>query len=148
MAARRLIVVLLVLLAISIVAAAIAPDRRAGFLREGDQQEEPTVQETTTAPSGGALTRTVTASAERPETIRAEVGDQLGLTVEVDGFAEVRIEPLGLIESASPDDPAIFDLLLREPGELTIRSGEGGEVAGRIVVGDAPRPGSGDSVVP
>lgn len=142
MAARRLILVLVVLLAISIAAAAIAPDRR-GILA-GD--EEPTGQTTDTtqeaaeprpAPSGELVVEKVTADPAEPETIRASPGDQLELSVDSARPIQVEIRALGLIDEATPDAPAYFNVLLRETGQLAITDADSGEIVGRIVAGPA-----------
>jgi hypothetical protein len=136
MAARRLVAVLVVLLAISIVAAAIAPERQSGLL--GDESTSTTT--TTTAPqadptpSGKLIETTISAAAKDPEVVRARAGDQLEITVTSDAWVEIEIPDFGLLEAASPDAPAVFNLLLRRPGGLPIVKGEGGAEVGRIVV--------------
>ena len=129
---------LVVLLAVSIVAAAIAPDRRSDLLRGGEETTEPepaaAPEPPSPAPSGEVLTRTIVASPMSPETVDATLGDQLSLRVEVGDTTEVQIEPLGMIETASPDDPALFELLLREPGALPVTTTGDGKIIGRILV--------------
>ena len=143
MAARRLIIVLVVLLAVSIVAAAIAPDRRSDLLRGGEEttEPEPPAPPETASPErgGAALTRTIVASPASPETVGAAPGDQLSLSVEVAETTEVQIEPLGVIETASPDDPALFELLLRDPGALPVTTTGDGRIVGRILVEEGGR---------
>jgi len=136
-AARRLIVVLAVLFAISIAAAAIAPDRRSP-VPGGEESTEETTEEAAPAappplPSGELLTETITADAADPQTIRAEPGDQLQLSVEANRPLQIEIEPFGLLEEATPDAPASFDILLREAGQAAITDAESGEIVGRIL---------------
>ena len=146
MAARRLILVLVVLLGISIAAAAIAPDRQTSLLGDGGEEtaEETTTETTTTdsteeeperaiATSDAVVKRTITADAEDPETVRAEPGDQLELLVRTDRFRQLEIEALGLIEDATPDAPAAFNILLRESGAVAITDPASGKIVGRIV---------------
>lgn len=135
MAARRLIVVLLVLFGISIVAAAIAPERRSPFATS-EESTTTTTTATTPAPkpSGELVSTTIAADAADPETVRASPGDQLELSVTSPKPLQVEIPPYGLLEEASPDAPAVFNVLLREPGAVPLTDAEGGEVIGRILV--------------
>lgn len=141
MAARRLIIILVVLLAISIAAAAVAPERRS---RLASLPEETSTTESAgrPLPSGSLVTSELEASPEEPQTIRAEIGDRLALSVASQRTREVEIPSLGLLEDAARGAPARFDLLLREPGTLPITDSESGSVIGRIVVeADGPAPG-------
>ncbi len=149
MAARRLIIVLLVLFAISVAAAVIAPDRRGTLL--GDRTERAstttTTGSTTTAterlPSGAAVSGRIDASAARPESVEARVGDQLELAVTSDRARLVEIPAFGVIADAVPDAPATFNLLLREAGTLPVRDADSGALLGRIEVAVARRGVSG-----
>lgn len=149
MAARRLIIVLIVLFAISVAAAVIAPDRRGTLL--GDRSERAstmtTASSTTTAterlPSGAAVSRRIDASAPRPESVDARVGDQLELAVASDRARLVEIPAFGVIADAAPDAPATFNLLLREAGSLPVRDAESGALLGRIEVAAARRGATG-----
>jgi hypothetical protein len=141
-AARRLIAVLLVLLAASVVVAAIAPDRRSPLGIDGEEETQSEEEAAAEAPkpgppsaSGERVARTLRASAERPPTIRADPGDQLSLSVAVRAPTELEIVPLGRLETASADDPALFELLLREPGRLSVTDAESEQVLGRVAVG-------------
>lgn len=142
MAARRLIAVLLVLLAASVVVAAIAPDRRSPLGIDGEEETQTEEEAAEEAPpedsqqaSGDRVARTLQASAERPPTVRAEPGDQLSLSVAVRAPTELEIVPLGRLETASAEDPALFELLLREPGRLAVTDTESERVLGRVAVG-------------
>lgn len=141
MAARRLIIVLVVLFAISIGAAAIAPQRDSPFT--DDESSTTTTTTTTDEPEdagepdpaeGGPLMAEIIASAEKPETARAGIGDQVQLNVAVEGGGQVEIPPLGLLDTAGPAAPATFDLLLREAGALPITDAETGDLIGRLLV--------------
>lgn len=120
MAARRLIVVLAVLLAISIAAAAIAPDRRSSIVDSSEPESTTTAPEDVSAPRGALVEASVVASTDDPETIEAEVGDQLSLEVVSDRPLQLTIQPLGLTEDVAADTPARFDVLLREAGILPV----------------------------
>lgn len=146
MAARRLIIVLVVLFAISIAAAAIAPDRRT-TIGESDETESTTTTSTLEPGSPGSVVEaSIVASSGDPETIEASVGDQLALEVVTERPLQVAIEPLGLVEDATPDAPARFDILLRQAGALAVSDAQRpGEVVGRIDVsgdGKGGRPGA------
>lgn len=150
MAARRLIIVLILLLGASVLAASIAPDRTGKLVGvdNGDTTtEETTTNESSTdsttltesttttteepidpveVPAGAdgvrgeALQARIDASAKKPETVEAFVGDQLTLEVGSTPARTVAIVPLGLTEFAGDDAPARFNLLLREPGSFDV----------------------------
>lgn len=130
MAARRLIIVLGILFAISIAAAALAPSRPAST----ETSTSPTTGPVTAAPGGGVAGERLLASASAPPTVRAEVGDQLSLSVAAREPLEVEIAEFGLIANASPAAPALFDLLLRAPGAVAITDAGTGRVVGRVLV--------------
>lgn len=140
MAARRLIVILVALFAISIVAAMIAPDRRGGLIggRTTSTTERTTTTTTTTTPDalppGESLSARIVASVAEPETVRASVGDQVGLTVASRRAREIEIPAFGVTEDAAPDAAASFNLLLREPGLLAIIDADSGALLGRLDV--------------
>ena len=138
MAARRLIIVLVLLFAVSIAAAAIAPDRR----QLGSESESSTTtsmdpeEESVDAPPGGIVEARIRASAAKPETVRAGVGDQLALDVAAQTTLQVEIQPLGLLAAAAEGAPARFDLLLRAPGALPVTDALTDEVIGRVLVSE------------
>lgn len=139
MAARRLLIVLVLLLAASIGAAALAPDRRGSLLPE-ESSSSTTTTSTAVEPTGAALTERLDASPDEPETVRAEPGDQLALTVGVpdEPGRTIAIDDFGVTEFAEPEAPARFDLLLRDAGSFAITD-ERGDVVGRIVVSAGSR---------
>jgi len=134
-AARRLIIVLVVLFAISIAAAAVAPERRS----PSTAVDEPSTSTTDApgeppGPSGDSITATIEASADDPQTIRAGVGDQVELIVSARAWLQVGLPDLGLLDEATPDAPARFDVLLRRAGDLAITDAGNGETIGRLLV--------------
>ena len=148
MAARRLIIVLLVLFAISIVAAMIAPERRGPLLgdRSSSNTESTTSTSTTTSEettpddlpsSGEALTVRIDASESKPESVEAFVGDQLELNVGSERARQIEIPAFGTTETAAPDAPADFNLLLREAGKFPIIDADSGALLGRLDVSPA-----------
>jgi hypothetical protein len=131
MAARRLIAILVVLMLVSTVAAALAPQRR------GSSESTETGSTTTRAPSppsGELIEKVIPARPKRPLVIKAEPGDQLSLTVRVAKPQPVSIDALGLSSFATPDDPARFDILLRERRTVAVEVGGNGKgsLVGRI----------------
>ena len=145
MAARRLIIVLLVLFAFSIAAAMIAPERRGGLIGGSSSSSESTTttststtstRATTTAelPAGEAIRERIDASATDPEIVKAVVGDQLELVVASERARAIEIPAFGVTESAAPDAPAGFNLLLRDSGRLAILDADSGELLGRLDV--------------
>ncbi len=147
MAARRLIIVLLVLFAVSVVAAMIAPERRGPLLgdRSSSSTDSTTSSTTTTTttekpaeklPSGESLTARIDVSEAKPESVEAEVGDQLELIIGSGRAREIEIPAFGVTEDAAPDAPANFNLLFREPGRLPIIDADSGELLGRLDVSE------------
>ncbi len=127
MAARRLLILLLVLLGISMLATALAPVR--------DDREE-TSSETTTAETTGTGTTasvpdeaanaglfnvTIKADPSSITKVRLYAGEELQLKVESTLYDQVAIPELGQIQAVSPYGPAMFDLLLDQPGDYAVR---------------------------
>ncbi|HEU4801877.1 MAG TPA: hypothetical protein VFS73_01730 [Solirubrobacterales bacterium] len=148
MAARRLIIVLLVLFAFSIAAAMIAPERRGGLIGGSSSSSDSTststtsTEATTTAaelPAGEAIRERIDASAQDPATVKAFVGDQLELVVASERARAIEIPAFGVTETAAPDAPAGFNLLLRESGRLAILDADSGELLGRLDVREPAR---------
>jgi hypothetical protein len=131
-AARRLIAVMLVLLFLSSLAAALAPvERRSEDTSTSttDAVTEPVAQQ------GELVEATIDGAAKRPQRVRAHVGDQLQLRVTSERVATVELAGLGPTEDVDPVAPALFDVLLPEPGRYEVRElGGKGEVYGTIVV--------------
>lgn len=142
MAARRLIIVLLVLFGISVVAAMIAPDRKGGgVLGGGSSSTTTSTTSTTTSPaplpaSGEALTVRIDASTAAPETVKGFVGDQLELSVGSERGRQIEIPDFGVTDTAAPNAPASFNLLLREPGEIAIIDADTADIVGRLMVAE------------
>lgn len=94
---------------------------------------------------------------QRPEVVEVEVGDQLELIVASEVAMQVELPGLGLLDEATPDAPAQFNVLLRQADDLEIVDAADGDVIGRLLVADpnaAPgqasgkRPGSHDGSGP
>ena len=132
MAARRLIAVMLVLLFLSSLAAALAPVER----RSEDTSTSTTDAITEPLATGGDLVReTLDGRRERPQRIRASVGDQLQLRVIAKRPATIQLVGLGPIEDVDPLAPALFDVLLDRKGDFPVRElGGRRELLGTIVV--------------
>lgn len=142
MAARRLIFILLLLLVASVVAASLAPNRRT-IVSTPSTSSTPAPREPSPLPGDSLRLR---ASASKPATVEAFVGDQVELTISSDPARTIMIEPLGLTEFAEPDSPAHFNLLLRDAGAIPITDGDG-NVVGRLQVSE-PGAGSGSKGKP
>ena len=134
MAARRLIIVLGILFAISIAAAAIAPERPITTSTETSTTTTTAVEEADNTAGSGQASVSLLASVSDPPTVRAKVGDQLALSVDASEPLEVEIADFGLIANAAPAAPALFDLLLRDPGPVAVTDAATGRVVGRILV--------------
>jgi hypothetical protein len=131
-AARRLIAVMLVLLFLSSLAAALAPVER-----QSDETSTSTTEAVTepVAQRGDLVKATIDGAAKRPQRVRARAGDQLQLRVISDRPATVELVGLGPIEDVDPVAPALFDVLLSEPGNYKVRElGGRRQLYGTIVV--------------
>lgn len=149
MAARRLLIVMLVLLGLSTLAAALVPQHG---LRDGTTSSTTTTQPTvsTTTPSslaGRSLQVEILVGGKKVPVVADElcenpkpkceplhVGDQLSLQVLSRQPAELEIPAFGLIGVASPNAPAFFQLLPREPGTIGVLFTSPRRVAARIQV--------------
>jgi hypothetical protein len=131
-AARRLIFVMLALLVVSSIAAALAPVRDTG-----EEPSTTTSPSTAPPPQARTVTRTIDAGDDERVAIAIERGDQLELTVRAGRTDLVEIDGLGELEDVTPDAPAHFDLLPREPGIYVVRMLDAGRTLGSIEV--APR---------
>lgn len=161
MAARRLIVILLVLLGLSALLAVQLP-QQSRETRSGTESATTTTTDTTaTAPTETTPAAPPPAPAEpvaaekqpvdilcgedRCATIEIDPkltavvpvtqGQQLTLLVKSPRKTDlVEIPALGLIDSVTPDKPAIFDLLADRPGDYGVRLVEGDRLIGRVEV--------------
>ena len=148
MAARRLLIVMLILLGLSTLAAALVPQHA---LRGGTTSSTTTTQPATTTtpvpPAGRSLSVEIVVGAKKVPVVAAplckkrkprceplHVGDQLSLQVLSKRQAELEIPAFGLIGVASPNAPAFFQLLPREPGTIGVVFTTPREVAARIQV--------------
>ena len=131
MAARRLIAVMLVLLLISSLAAALAPVDRS---EEDGPPPAPVSPSETTANEGRVVTGVIDASAEREQTVKARVGDQLQLRVTSKRPGTVELGRIGDTDDVDPAAPARFDVLLIDDGKFPVRILEGGRRIGTIEV--------------
>jgi hypothetical protein len=135
MAARRLLIVMLVLLGLSTLAAALVPQRA---LRDGTTGTTTTRTTTPTAPPPNPAflrpTKITVGGKKFPVVSPIHVGDQLRLLVRSRVPAEIQIPEFGLLGFASPNTPARFELLPRNPGTFGILFAATGQVAGRIKV--------------
>lgn len=144
MAARRLVLLMLVLLFASSLAAALAPVQPT--------DEEETTPATTAPPAppapdppgaaAGVVEARLDAEARRPRTVAVAVGDELRLRVASERRpVTITMPGLGASDNAGPSAPARFDLILREPGELSVRVLGSDRIVGLIEVSREARPG-------
>ena len=149
MAARRLLIVMLVLLGLSTLAAALVPQHA---LHPGTTASttttQPTVSTTTPVqPQGRSLMVEIVVGGKKVPVVAAplckkpkprceplHVGDQLSLQVLSKRQAELQIPTFGLIGVASPNAPALFQLLPREPGTIGVLFTSPRQVAARVQV--------------
>ncbi|MGI8632631.1 MAG: hypothetical protein ACR2NA_08820 [Solirubrobacterales bacterium] len=124
MAARRLVIAMVALLAVLTGATLLAAEvDRLGPRTTGTGTEtETAVEAAPSPPSGRTLRRTLRVSDEKrdAETIQAEVGDELELTVQADSLLEVAIPDLGRIEPVADNAPATIVEVLDRPGAFSI----------------------------
>ncbi|MBA2240979.1 MAG: hypothetical protein H0W09_07040 [Solirubrobacterales bacterium] len=144
MAARRALIFILAFLGGASLVAALLP---ATPLPDEDQSTSTTTEsseEMRAAPRAeldGELIRVeIPAGQAKPETIHAEVGDQLELQVYAKPGDQVELTDLGPTGFADEFAPARFDLALTEPGSYEIELVGRGRTVGEIVV-SAPKPG-------
>ena len=142
MAARRLIAILLVLLFLSSLAAALAPVQQT----EESSSSSTTDTSTTDATAGSStqsetsngapalINQSVDAALEKAPLIRARTGDQLQLRVTSQKTGTVELVGIGPTEDVGPQQPAFFDVLLRDPGTHPVRFLETGREIAKIKV--------------
>lgn len=125
MAARRLIAILLVLLFLSSLAAALAPVQQtrtdSSSSDSATTAEAPTLPDEDLAAEPQLVSEKVDASAKSPGAIRARVGDRLELKVTSERSGTVELTGLGPAEDVGLNQPAFFDVLLREEGDYPVR---------------------------
>ncbi len=126
MAARRLIALLLVLLFLSSLAAALAPVQNG--VRDGSsststatEADAPAAAEEVAEGESSLVTQTVDASAGRPTVVRAQTGDRLRLEVTSSRAGTVELAGLGPAEDVGENQPALFDVYLRDDGSYPVR---------------------------
>jgi hypothetical protein len=138
-AARRLIAILLVLLFLTSLATALAPVQNTSksvssttSSTESTAEAPPTESEPEPEPSSRTrlIDQTIVASTSRPMVVRARVGDQLRLTVTSDRSGTIELAGLGSAEDIGTEQPAYFDVILRDKGSFPVQFlGEDREVA-------------------
>jgi hypothetical protein len=148
MAARRLLIVMLILLGLSTLAAALVPQHalRGGSTATTTTQPAPTTT-TPEAPSERSLSVEIRVGGKKVPVVASplckkrkprceplHVGDQLSLQVLSKINAELEIPAFGLVGVGSPNAPAFFQLLPREPGRIGVLFASTREVAARIEV--------------
>jgi len=139
-AARRLIAILLVLLFLSSLAAALAPVQEATRTDSSSESSTTSTADAPTLPEGEALeegrlvTQSVDASGGRPDVVRARAGDRLELTVTSQRPGTIELEGLGSAEDVGPQQPAFFDVFLRDDGSFPVRFIDTGVKIARIEV--------------
>jgi hypothetical protein len=142
-AARRLIAILLVLLFLSSLAAALAPVQEGRKVVSSSTSttsttsttaEAPTSPEAEAAEGPSLISQSVDASGERPALVRAKVGDQLQLRVTSQRSGTVELAGLGPAEDVGSEQPAYFDVLLRDDGSFPVRFLDSDEEIARIEV--------------
>jgi hypothetical protein len=148
MAARRLLIVMLILLGLSTLAAALVPQHS---LRDGTTGSTTTTQPQTTTtpgpPPGRSLSVEIAVGGDKvpvvanpicnkpkPACEPLHVGDQLSLQVLSKTQSQLEIPTFGLIAVASPNSPALFELLPQQPGKIGVLFASTRKVAARIVV--------------
>lgn len=138
MAPRRLIAILLVLLFLSSLAAALAPvPERTGSESTPSTTDEAgpaTLPDPDVAGSPRVVTRSIDASADDLDPIRARVGDRIDLRVTSQRPGTIELVGIGPTEDVGPRQPAFFDVIVRDPGTYPIEFLASGEEITRIVV--------------
>ena len=140
---------MLVLLGLSTLAAALVPQHALRGGTTGSTTTTTTTQSTTTPepPAGRSLSVAILVGGKKVPVVAAplckkqkprceplHVGDQLSLQVLSKKQAELEIPTFGLVGVASPNAPALFQLLPQEPGTIGVLFTSSREVAARIQV--------------
>jgi hypothetical protein len=145
MAARRLLIIMLVLLGISTLAAALVGNRplreegATGTVASGTETSPAETAPAEASPAepvaaGEELTFNLRVGGEKVKVVQARVGDQIALLVRSRKPDLIEIPGLGLVEAASPQVPARFDILATEPAEYGVRLVDGKRVVARLEI--------------
>ena len=130
MLARRLLFLVAAMMVVTFVASVLAP-------RPVTEPIEPPPTPNTggaAAPAKGVVELRLDASAGRPRTVDARVGETVQLTVEGDTADGVLIDGLDQIRFMEPLTPAVFELRLDRAGEFPIVLMESQETVGSLNV--------------
>ena len=149
MAARRLLIVMLVLLGLSTLAAALVPQHNLRRETTATTTTQPAQTAPVAPPAGRTLAAQITVGTKKGPPVVAgpvcvkdkakcgppfHVGDQITLLVLSTFPTQLEIKQFGLISFATPQAPARFELLPREPGTYGILYAPSGDVAARLEV--------------
>ena len=147
MAARRLLIVMLVLLGISTLAAALVPQRTLKDETTTGQSTSTQAQTTTarTGPPPGFIPPTKILVGRKvkvgggkklqvPVIAPVLVGQQISLNVYSRRPSQLSIPAFGQVGFASPNAPAIFDLVAETPTRVGILFEPSGKVAAQVLV--------------
>jgi hypothetical protein len=147
MAARRLLIVMLILLGISTLAAALVPQHALRSPNATTATTTTTPAPTTTVaggPSPGYLPPTlITVGGKKvafPVVSPLHVGDQISLQVRSRFPTQLSIPAFGLVGFATPQAPAMFELIADQPGTFGILFEPSGKVAAQIRVVSPKKP--------
>ena len=84
-------------------------------------EDAPTAAEEVDEGESRLVTQTVDASAGRPTVVRAQTGDRLRLEVTSSRPGTVELAGLGPAEDVGINQPALFDVYLRDDGSYPVR---------------------------
>ena len=115
---RRALFLFAIVLGLAAVAASLAPapdDRREG---EPPRARTQPAQGARAAEPGPVVT--FRAAAEQPSRRRIATGEQVTVRVETAAPGQVEIPQLGLLQFATPDTPAVFDVLVPSAGRYEV----------------------------
>ena len=110
MLARRLLLLIAILMGLTALAAGLAPPPP----REPPMPRSPTVAPPFDESPSTPVDLSVDASAPGAQSVAANAGELVHLTVTSDDLATIELENLGLVEPVAADSPAEFDLLAVE----------------------------------
>jgi hypothetical protein len=136
MATRRVVLLLALVLIVSSVAAALIPSPPQESTEPDKTHKERSKQRDAASQSkrrGRLVVATFEAAGRHPETVRLRKGDELRMEIGSRIPVQIEISAYGLIEDASPDAPARFDILVDRRGTSAIRTVGSGRIVGRLV---------------